>query len=239
MSVSGGVGASFDPDRIAGLRGQTGAQPPARRGLVTAWTRAAVVIVGFVGSLYVIEGVDAVLSADRPAGAAGQLDAGGIEPREVDGLDGILWAPLLHGGWDHLLANTLPLLVLGFLVLLSGIGRGIAATAIVWVVAGVGTWLTGSAGSVHVGASSLVFGWLTYLICRGWFARNVGQIVLGVVIFLFYGSMLWGVLPSDPLISWQGHLFGAVGGVLAGWVLSGDERRRRRGASVGRAVPTR
>ncbi len=237
--MSGGVGASFDPDRIAGLRGQTGARPPARRGGITAWTRAAVVIVGFVGSLYVIEGVDAVLSADRPAGAAGQLDAGGIEPREVDGLDGILWAPLLHGGWDHLLANTLPLLVLGFLVLLSGIGRGIAATAIVWVVAGVGTWLTGSAGSVHVGASSLVFGWLTYLICRGWFARNVGQIVLGVVIFLFYGSMLWGVLPSDPLISWQGHLFGAVGGVLAGWVLSGDERRRRRGASVGRAVPTR
>src|SRR5690606_37880738 len=152
---------------------------------------------------------------------------------------GILWAPLLHGGWDHLLANTLPLLVLGFVVLLSGIGRGIAATAIIWVVAGVGTWLTASSGSVHLGASSIVFGWLTYLICRGWFARNVGQIVVGLVIFLIYGSMLWGVLPSDPRISWQGHLFGAVGGVLAGWVLSSDERRRRRGASVGRAVPTR
>ncbi|WP_218716803.1 rhomboid family intramembrane serine protease [Nocardia sp. MH4] len=241
MSVSGGggIGASFDPDRIAGLRGRPGATPPARREGVRAWTRAAVVIVGFVGSLYVIEGVDAVLSHDRPTGAPGQLDAGGIEPRELDGLDGIVWAPLLHGGWDHLMANTLPLLILGFLVLLSGIGRGIAATAIIWVVAGVGTWLTGSSGSVHVGASSLVFGWLTYLICRGWFARNVGQIVLGVVIFALYGSMLWGVLPSDPLISWQGHLFGAVGGVLAGWVLSGDERRRRRGASVGRAEPTR
>ncbi|MFC4377794.1 rhomboid family intramembrane serine protease [Nocardia halotolerans] len=196
-------------------------------------------MLGFVGTLYVIEGVDMVLSSDRPVGAPGQLDAAGIEPRSADGLDGILWAPLLHGGWDHLIANTLPLLILGFFVLVSGLGRGIAATAIIWVVAGVGTWLTGSAGSVHVGASSIVFGWLTYLICRGWFARNTWQIVGGLGIFLFYGSMLWGVLPSDPRISWQGHLFGAVGGVLAGWVLSSDERRRRREAPFGRAVPTR
>ncbi|MFC8387080.1 rhomboid family intramembrane serine protease [Nocardia sp. NPDC056952] len=237
MSVSGGVGASFDPDRISGLRGNASSGIGASRG--GSWIRAAVVILGFVGSLYVIEGVDMVLSYDSPPGSVGELDSAGIEPREVSGLDGILWAPLLHGGWDHLFANTLPLLVLGFLVLLSGIGRGIAATAIIWVIAGVGTWLTGSAGSVHVGASSIVFGWLTYLICRGWFARNVGQIVVGLVILVFYGSMLWGVLPSDPRISWQGHLFGAVGGVLAGWVLSSDERRRRRGASVGRALPTR
>nr|WP_243655170.1 rhomboid family intramembrane serine protease [Nocardia alba] len=201
--------------------------------------RAAAVILSFVGALYVIEGVDMVLSYDSPPGSVGELDSAGIEPREVSGLDGILWAPLLHGGWDHLFANTLPLLVLGFLVLLSGVGRGIAATAIIWVIAGIGTWLTGSAGSVHLGASSIVFGWLTYLICRGWFARNVGQIAVGLVILLFYGSMLWGVLPSDPRISWQGHLFGAVGGVLAGWVLSSDERRRRRGVSVGRALPTR
>ncbi|GGK69947.1 rhomboid family intramembrane serine protease [Nocardia camponoti] len=212
--------------------------PPAKRSGLN-WLGAAIAISVFVLSLYVIEGVDAILSADRPAWQANQLDGAGIEPRTVDGLDGIIWAPLLHGGWDHLIANTLPLLILGFLVLLSGVARGIAATVIIWIVAGVGTWLTGSPGSVHLGASSLVFGWLTYLICRGWFARNVGQIILGVVIFLIYGSMLWGVLPSDPRISWQGHLFGAVGGVLAGWVLSGDERRRRRGTSVGRAPTTR
>ncbi len=226
--MSGGVGASFG-NASSGI----GVRSPG------SWIRAAIGIFGFVGALYVIEGVDTVLSYDSPPGAVGELDAAGIEPREVSGLDGILWAPLLHGGWDHLFANSLPLLVLGFLVLLSGIGRGIAATAIIWVIAGVGTWLTGSTGSVHVGASSIVFGWLTYLICRGWFARNVGQIVVGLVILVFYGSMLWGVLPSDPRISWQGHLFGAVGGVLAGWVLSADERRRRRGVSVGRAVPTR
>ncbi|MFC9969088.1 rhomboid family intramembrane serine protease [Nocardia ignorata] len=234
MTVSGGVGASFDPERVRGLR--SGGSTGRRGGSVVS---AAVGIVGFVVALFVIEGVDMVLSYDRPPGAANELDGAGIEPRAVSGLDGILWAPLLHGGWDHLLANSLPLLVLGFIVLLSGIGRGVAATAIIWVIAGVGTWLTGQTGSVHIGASSIVFGWLTYLICRGWFARNVGQIVVGLVIFLIYGSMLWGVLPTDPRISWQGHLFGAVGGVLAGWVLSGDERRRRREASVGRALPTR
>ncbi|MFF0546550.1 rhomboid family intramembrane serine protease [Nocardia thailandica] len=225
-----GIGSSFDPDRIEALRRGPVATPSGGGRAVEGWLRAGIAISAFVVALYAIELVDVISPA--------QLDRAGIEPREADGLDGILWAPLLHADWAHLMANTLPLLVLGFLVLLSGIGRGLAATAIIWVIAGVGTWLTGSAG-VHLGASSLVFGWLTYLICRGWFARNVGQILLGVVIFAIYGSMLWGVLPSDPRISWQGHLFGAVGGVVAGWVLSGDERRRRRGIPDGRAVPTR
>ncbi|MEU7633618.1 rhomboid family intramembrane serine protease [Nocardia sp. NPDC049220] len=185
------------------------------------WLRAGVVIVGFVGLLYSIEGVETVTGHD--------LDYAGIEPRRTDGLSGILFAPVLHGGWDHLIGNTLPVLVLGFLALLAGIGRGLAATAIVWIVAGAGTWLTGATGSTHLGASSLVFGWLTFLLSRGWFGRNLGQIALGLVVLVLYGSLLWGVLPGQPGISWQGHLFGAVGGLFAGWVLSGDERRRRRG----------
>ena len=81
--------------------------------------------------------------------------------------------------------------------------------------AGLGTWLVAGAGTSHIGASGLVFGWLTYLVVRGFFARRPGQIVLGIVLFVMYGSVLWGVLPGQPGISWQGHLFGAVGGVLA------------------------
>ncbi|MDE1671034.1 rhomboid family intramembrane serine protease [Nocardia gipuzkoensis] len=186
---------------------------------------------GFVGVLYGIEGVDTVVDA--------RLDAAGIAPRRADGLTGILFAPLLHHGWPHLIGNTLPVLVLGFLVLLAGIGRGLAATAIIWLVAGLGTWLTGATGSLHVGASSLVFGWLTFLISRGWFARNIGQIVLGLVVLALYGSLLWGVLPGDPEISWQGHLFGALSGLLAGWVLSGDARRNRRGDRAGTGASPR
>ncbi|GAB2677983.1 rhomboid family intramembrane serine protease [Nocardia goodfellowii] len=217
MAGGTGAGPSFDPNRIARLRGQT---TPTGGSGQRVWARAAILIAGFVVLLYGIEGVDTL--------AAHRLDQAGIEPRDADGLGGILWAPLLHGGWPHLVSNTVPVLVLGFFVLLSGIGRGLAATAIIWLVAGIGTWSIGPEYSVHIGASSLIFGWLTYLISRGWFARNLGQILLGLVVFAIYGSALWGVLPGQPGISWQGHLFGALGGLLAGWVLSGDARRSRR-----------
>lgn len=235
MTGGSGLGPSFDPARI----GRPSGDNVPVRGARQTWLTAGGIILAFTALLYVIEFVDVILSRDIPPYLTNRLDAAGIVPRSANGLDGILWAPLLHGGWDHLFANTLPLLILGFLVLASGIARGLGATAIIWVVAGVGTWLVAEPNSVHIGASSLVFGWLTYLICRGWFARNGIEIVIGLVILVLYGSMLWGVLPSDPRISWQGHLFGAVGGVLAGWVLSGDERRRRRGISDGRAAPTR
>ncbi len=175
--------------------------------------------------LYVIEIVDQV-SNDR-------LQRGGVEPRSLDGLWGILFAPVLHGDWAHLFANTVPLLVLGFLVLLSGIARGLAATGIVWVVGGLGTWLTGGSYTNHIGASVLIFGLLAYLLVRGVFTRNFGQILLGIVVFVFYGGLLWGVLPSTPGVSWQGHLFGAVGGVAAAWLLSADARKQRNRKSVG------
>nr|WP_280265811.1 rhomboid family intramembrane serine protease [Nocardia wallacei] len=180
----------------------------------------------FVALLYAVEGVDTAMD--------GRLEQEGVQPRTADGLSGIAFGPLLHADWAHLMGNTLPVIVLGSLTLLTGIGRGLAATAIVWLVGETGTWLTGATGTVHVGASVLVFGWLTYLISRGLFARNLWQILIGLVVGLLYGSILWGVLPGQPGISWQGHLFGAVGGLIAGWVLSGDERRRRRGGSVGR-----
>lgn len=189
------------------------------------WQRAALWIGSFVALLYGIEAVDSVMPAN--------LDAAGVEPRTADGLWGVVFAPLLHADWAHLSANTVPALVLGFLVLLSGIGRGVAATAIIWVVGGLGTWLIAGSGDTHVGASTLIFGWLTYLITRGVFNRSGGQILIGVIVLFVYGGMLWGVLPSAPWISWQGHLFGAIGGVLAAWVLSGDARRAQRTATAG------
>ncbi|WP_174190100.1 rhomboid family intramembrane serine protease [Nocardia barduliensis] len=231
-----GLGPSFDPDRIAAIRARAGkpagapgpSAPSATGGFAAIrqlWLRAGILIAGFVGVLYGVEGVDAAVH--------GELEYAGIQPRRADGLSGILFAPLLHDNWGHLIGNTLPVLVLGFLVLLAGIWRGLAATAIIWLLAGLGVWLTGATGSVHVGASSLVFGWLTFLISRGWFARNIAQIVLGLVVLALYGSLLWGVLPGQPGISWQGHLFGALSGLLAGWVLSGDARRNRRGDRAG------
>lgn len=181
------------------------------------WARAAACSVGFVVLLWVIEFVDVLLPA--------QLDQEGVRPRDEDGLWGILFAPLLHAGWDHLIANSLPLLVLGFLVFLSGIGRALAATAVIWVVGGLGTWLIAPEHTVHIGASVIVFGWLTYLMLRGIFARSEAQIALGAVILVLYGGLLLGVLPGQPGVSWQGHLFGAIGGGLAAWWLAPDRRR--------------
>ena len=181
------------------------------------WARAAAYSLGFVVLLWLIELADVLLPA--------RLDQEGVRPRDEDGLWGILFAPLLHAGWDHLIANSVPLLVLGFLVFLSGIGRALAATAVIWVVGGLGTWLIAPEHTVHIGASVIVFGWLTYLILRGIFARSEGQIALGAVVLVLYGGALWGVLPGQPGVSWQGHLFGAIGGGLAAWWLAPDRDR--------------
>jgi membrane associated rhomboid family serine protease len=148
------------------------------------------------------------------------LDADGIVPRSVDGLDGILWAPLLHGSWAHLIANTLPFLIFGFLVMAHGIGRFVVVTGVIWLVGGLGVWLTGAQGTVHIGMSGVIFGWLTYLLVRGFFARSGRQILLAVVLFFLWGSVLLGVLPGQPGVSWQGHLFGALAGVLAAWLVA-------------------
>jgi len=148
----------------------------------------------------------------------GHLDRFGIRPRQLDGLDGIVLAPFLHNGFGHLIANTVPFALLGAAIALSSARRFLLVTAIVAVVGGVGTWLTGGAHSLVVGASGLVFGYLTYLVTRGVFARNVAYLLGGLVVLAVYGGVLWGLLPR-PGISWQGHVFGAIGGIAAARLL--------------------
>ncbi len=184
----------------------------------STWGVAAVASLGFVALIWVLEIADTI--------AEHRLDDYGVEPREAEGLVGILFAPLLHFGFDHLGANTIPALVLFFLVLVSGVGRGLAATAVIWLVGGVGVWLVGPTGTEHAGASVLIFGWLVYLMVRGIWTRSAGEIILGIILFLAYGTLLLGVLPGQPGISWQGHLFGAIGGLLAAAFLGRDQRPR-------------
>jgi len=175
------------------------------------------VIAAFAGLLYLVEAADTVLG--------GALDQEGIQPRTLDGLDGVLWAPVLHGGWQHLVANTVPVLVLGFLVMAGGVGQFVTVTATVWIVGGLGTWVIASGGT-HIGASILVFGWMVFLLARGFFARSAGQITLAAMLFLLWGGMLWGVLPGTAGISWEGHLFGALGGLLAARLVVRADRAR-------------
>ena len=109
----------------------------------------------------------------------------------------MLFAPLLHGGWAHLMANTVPFLVFGFLAMAGGIRQFVVVTATIWLLGGLGVWLLGPADTNHIGASGLIFGWLVFLLARGFYARSAAQIVLAVGLFLIWGGVLWGVLPGD------------------------------------------
>jgi membrane associated rhomboid family serine protease len=179
---------------------------------------AAMLIGGLLALMWALELFD--------QSTGGWLDQYGIQARELDGLPAIFAAPLLHGGLEHLISNSMPFAVLGFITALSGFARWLGATLISVVVSGVTAWLLTPLGTTILGASGLIFGWLTYIIARGFFDRRPSQIVIGLLVLLFYGGMIWGVLPSQPGISWQGHLGGAVGGVLAARFLHGRTARR-------------
>lgn len=187
--------------------------PAAPRRQVETPRGAAVFMIGAVVLLWVLEAIDTVLM--------GLLDKLGIHAQEPTGWVGILFAPFLHLGFGHLIANTVPLLVLGFLILIGrgGAARMLWSTIVSAVSSGLTAWILTPAHTVVVGASGVIFGWLTYLLTRGIFARDVKNIVIGVLVFMVYGGVLWGVFPTQVGVSWQAHLGGAIGGVLAAWLM--------------------
>lgn len=152
-----------------------------------------------------------------------RLDRYGIEPRDGDGLIGVVAAPFLHAGFGHLVSNTVPFLLMGFAIAFKGAARVLAVTVIVGAVSGVGTWLVAPDDTLHVGASGVVFGYATYLLSRGFFDRDVLELAIGLVVGAIWGTALVGGLLPQEGISWQGHLFGAIGGVVAARALA---RRR-------------
>ncbi len=185
----------------------------ALRDLWTEIRAQARVLGGFVGLLWAIHIVNAVVFG-------GGLISLGIHPRSFWGLFGILFAPLLHGSFTHLIHNTVPLVVLGALIMQRKKRDLLTVSVLSALVGGLGIWLIAPAASVHIGASILVFGYLGYMLFRGYFERRLWPIVGSVVVFLLYGGALFGVLPGRAGISWQGHLFGLAGGILAARLLS-------------------
>jgi membrane associated rhomboid family serine protease len=181
---------------------------------------AAKILLALVALMWAVEVVDVI--ADH------QLDQYGIEARDPQGLDGIVTAPFLHVGFGHLISNTIPFVIMGLLIAVEGARRLVAVFAIVALVSGLGTWIVAPEGSIHVGASGVVFGFATYLIARGWFNRRPGQIAIGLVVVVLWGGVLLAGLQPREGISWQGHLFGAIGGLVAARVLArGDAERAR------------
>ncbi|MEQ8382713.1 MAG: rhomboid family intramembrane serine protease [Coleofasciculus sp. A1-SPW-01] len=172
----------------------------------------ATILGGLVAVMWGLELIDLIIFQ-------GALDSYGILPRTIIGLRGILFAPFLHGGLPHLIANTVPFLTLGWFVMLQKTSDFFIVTAITMVVSGLGVWLIGSPG-VHIGASGLVFGYLGFLLLRGYFQRNIPSILLSLIVGFLYGGAIWGVLPTVPGVSWEGHLFGFIGGIVAARLLS-------------------
>lgn len=144
----------------------------------------------------------------------------GIRPRTVDGLWGILFAPFLHGSPEHLIANTVPLIILGWLVMLRDARHFIPVTLLAMLGSGLCAWTLGAPNSVHIGASGVVFGYLGFLMLAGWYARSLGAIALSVLVTVLWGGVVLGVLPGQPGISWQAHLGGFLGGILAARTLA-------------------
>ncbi|HSO98416.1 MAG TPA: rhomboid family intramembrane serine protease [Solirubrobacteraceae bacterium] len=174
------------------------------------------------GIVAVMWAVEIINSLDANA-----LDADGIYPRNVGRLWGVLTAPFLHASFSHLIDNTVPLVCMGAIIALRGAARLAAVTAIIALVGGIGTWLVAPGGTVTVGASGVVFGYATYLLTRGVFDRSPLELLAGAVVGVVWGGALLASIVPHAHISWQGHVCGAVGGVVAAWLLAGRRTSAR------------
>lgn len=207
------------PDRSAGDAYRFGTEA-----FYAALGRAFVAMCAVIPLLFAVEAAEIWLDPGLEMQA-------GILPHRVDGLDGVFFAPFLHHGFGHLYSNSVPLILLGTFVLAAGSRRFLFSTLLIIIVSGLGVWFTGSPNSVVVGASGVIFGYFGLLIIRGIVERTWWNFAVVLLVGLLYGWQLIGVLPGDPQISWQGHLFGLLGGAVAAVLF------RRRDAPVERDRP--
>ena len=168
-------------------------------------------LVAFVALLWAVQVVNWIFGY-------GLNPAFGLIPRHVSGLDGVIAMPLLHGSFSHLMANTPPLLVMGGLLVATTTRALLSVNAVVIGLGGGLVWLFGGS-AIHIGASGLIFGWFGFLIARGLVDRSPITLGAALVVGVFYGSILWGVLPGQPGVSWEAHLFGAIAGAGAAFLI--------------------
>ena len=162
-------------------------------------------ILGCVAFLWGIECVNALLGH--------HLNRWGLVPRTLPGLVGIPLSPFLHGSFAHLALNTVPLVILGSFVVFQGTRIFLAVSFWIILLSGTALWLLGRS-AYHVGASSVIFGYFGYLVARGWYERSVTALLVALLTLGLYGGIVWGVLPTRSYVSWEGHLFGLLAGVL-------------------------
>lgn len=181
----------------------------------------AAMLLGFVALFWAVFVLDTL--------TGGSLRAFGIHPRTSQGLWGILLAPLLHGGLFHIVPNTVGFLALGYLVMLRDTRHFVLVTVAGILVGGMMAWLFGRSGSVHIGASGVVFAYLGFALLGGLFSRSFGSVLLSVLVALGWGGLVFGVLPGQPGISWEAHLGGFLGGAGCAWLVARVHKHQRPG----------
>lgn len=144
-----------------------------------------------------------------------KLNMLGIHPRTKSGLLGILIAPLLHGSLFHIINNSFSFILFGTLLLLNDIWKFVIVTVIAGVISGIGIWLIGSSGSVHIGASGIILGYFGYCVSVGFIEKKLSTLIFSLIIIFLYGGMIFAIIPGQMGISWEGHLFGFIGGICS------------------------
>ena len=167
----------------------------------------AVVLGGTFALLWTVFAVNNLLG--------GMLNVFGVIPRTTIGLRGLIFAPFIHQRLDHIVANSLPFLALGWMVMLRDPRHFVPVTLMSAIGSGLLAWLLGAPGSVHIGASGILFGYLGFLILSGWYARSALSIAMSVIVIAVWGGVVLGVMPGESGVSWQSHLGGFLAGALA------------------------
>ncbi|HJQ41967.1 MAG TPA: rhomboid family intramembrane serine protease [Jatrophihabitantaceae bacterium] len=195
----------------------------------TSWSGALVVMLFVGAALWAVQLVNAANDYS--------LNRFGLRPRRIDGLWGIVTEPFLHLSNSHLLSNTVPVVGVGWVLLLSGVRTWLTVSAVVIVLSGVATWLVAPSGLV-VGAGGLALGWMGYLLARAYFSRRVRWIVVAVCVLFFFGTFFFTLVPSfNKDVSWQAQACGLGAGVVAGALLHPrNPRRHPKRRSPGPAV---
>ncbi len=159
----------------------------------------------------------------------------GVKPRTLAGLPGIFFSPVLHHSFHHVAGNSISFFILGWMVLLAGERRFVQVTAAVGILSGLGIWLFGAPNTVHVGISGVIFGYIGYLVARGWHERKPASILIALGVGIYHlgtiFGLIFGALNTAPEVSWSGHFFGFLGGILTAWWLHGEARRNGAGSS--------
>ena len=172
--------------------------------------KSAYIMLVFIGLLWWVGVIDAVFNL--------QLARYGVLPREISGLRGILFAPLIHGSWLHLLANTPPLFILGTAMLYGYPNASRLALPAIYLLSGIGVWIF-ARNNYHIGASGLAYGMMFFVFVIGVLRRDRLSIVLSMIVFFLYGGMIWGIFPQRAGVSFESHFFGAISGVIMAFLL--------------------